>query len=68
MSSQPSASSTAEPIEDIKPRWAGTSAETCQKMIDHAKSRSPMVKFMLEKMEEVKYPTFLSATPSKDIA
>jgi len=52
-SSQPSASSSAEPMEDPNPKWAGTSAEYCQQMIDYAKNRSPMVKFMLEKMEEV---------------
>ncbi len=40
-------------MEDPKPKWAGTSAEHCQQMIDYAKNRSPMVKFMLEKMEEV---------------
>ena len=33
--------------------WTGTSAEHCQKMVDKATSRHPMVKFMLEKMDEV---------------
>ena len=44
-----------EPMEEPKPTWMGTSAEQCQHMIDHAKKRNPMVRFMIEKMEEVRF-------------
>ena len=45
---------STEPIEKPKPQWAGTSSEHCEKMVEYAKNRNPMVKFMLEKMDEVR--------------
>ena len=33
--------------------WQGTSAKQCREMVDYATSRSPMVKFMIDKMDEV---------------
>lgn len=32
--------------------FSGTTAEDCQKMVDYAKRREPMVKFMLDKLAE----------------
>jgi hypothetical protein len=44
-----------EPREQTeKPAWLGTSKEHCQEMVDRARNRDPMVKFMLQKMEEVR--------------
>lgn len=43
-----------EPAEAKRTPWVGTTAEHCQQMVDKATSRNPMVKFMLEKMEEVR--------------
>ena len=45
---------TAEPIEDQKPKWIGTSKDHCEKMVEHARSRNATVKFMTEKLEEVR--------------
>jgi len=45
---------SAEPMEKMQSQWVGTSAEHCQKMIDFAKNRSPMVKFMIDKLDEVR--------------
>lgn len=45
--------SATEPMEDHNKKWVGTTEENCKKMIERAKTRSPMVKFMIEKLEEV---------------
>lgn len=42
-----------EPAEG-KNQWLGTDAAHCKEMVDKATSRNPMVKFMLQKMEEVR--------------
>jgi len=34
-------------------KWAGVEFEQCQRMVEYAKRREPMVKFMLEKIKEV---------------
>jgi hypothetical protein len=46
----------AEPSQGAaaKPPWLGTTAQHCQEMVDRATSRNMMVKFMLEKMEQVR--------------
>jgi hypothetical protein len=49
------ASSSNEPVEGGTPKWIGTTSEHCQQMVDYAKNRSPMVKFMLEKMAEASF-------------
>ncbi|KAL4442397.1 hypothetical protein ABPG77_004981 [Micractinium sp. CCAP 211/92] len=40
-----------EPAEG-KAQWLGTDAARCKEMVDKATSRNPVVKFMLQKMEE----------------
>ena len=45
--------SSSEPMES---KWTGTSSDHCTQMIDYAKRRSPVVKFMLQKLEEVGIP------------
>ena len=51
---QPTGSSdsiaSSEPMEA---KWKGTTAENCSKMVEYAKLRNPMVKFMIDKLEEV---------------
>ena len=42
--------SSSEPMEA---KWKGTTAENCAKMVEYAKLRNPMVKFMIDKLEEV---------------
>ena len=60
MGTEPNVPSSSEPVEGAKQKWAGTTAEHCKEMIDYAKRRSPVVKFMIEKMEEVNCHWFLS--------
>lgn len=43
-----------EPAEG-KAQWLGTDAARCKEMVDKATSRNPVVKFMLQKMEEVRH-------------
>lgn len=43
-----------EPLEQPKPEWAGTTPQRVQQMVDHARRRDPTVKFMLDKLEEVR--------------
>lgn len=44
----------SEPVETAhKSKWIGVEFEECQRMVDYAKRREPMVKFMLEKIKEV---------------
>lgn len=44
----------SEPVETShKNKWIGVEFEECQRMVDYAKRREPMVKFMLEKIKEV---------------
>lgn len=53
---QPPAGAPQEPAEG-KAVWQGTSAEHAQQMVDKATQRNPMVKFMLDKMAEVRAAT-----------
>ncbi|PSC73865.1 mitochondrial inner membrane protease ATP23 [Micractinium conductrix] len=46
------AAAAGEPAEG-KTVWQGTSAKQCREMVDYATSRSPMVKFMIDKMDEI---------------
>jgi hypothetical protein len=39
-------------------QWTGTSREECQRMVDNSLKRDPVVRFMVEKMEEVQARTF----------
>ena len=34
-------------------QYSGQTTEDCRRMVDHALTRNPVVKFMLEKLEEV---------------
>ena len=38
-------------------KWKGTSKANCQALVDHALNRDPTVKFMYEKLAEVKFLT-----------
>lgn len=38
----------------MESKWKGTTLERAEQMVDRALSRNPMVKFMLQKMEEVR--------------
>src|SRR5687767_13780061 len=49
----PSAS-VAAAAKEASPKWIGTSEDHCQAMIDRATKRSPMVKFMIDKLAEVR--------------
>ena len=45
----------SEPIENnIESKWPGTTEENCRGMVAYARTRNPMVKFMIEKLEEVR--------------
>ena len=47
----------AEPAEGTvqppHPQWVGVAASDCEKMLQHALTRDPTVKFMVDKMKEV---------------
>lgn len=40
-------------VEEPERKPRGTSTEDCQRMVDRAISRDPVVKFLLEKLDEV---------------
>ena len=40
--------------EDVERKPRGISTEECQRMVDRAVNRDPVVKFMLEKLDEVR--------------
>lgn len=44
---------TPQPANDPKQQWLGVSHSDCNKMLQHALTRDPTVKFMVEKMKEV---------------
>lgn len=60
---QPPAGAPQEPAEG-KAVWQGTSAEHAQQMVDKATQRNPMVKFMLDKMAEVRRRRAPPAAPA----
>ena len=56
---QPGQQTQAQEPQEGRPsghQWLGTTAENCREMVDRASTRNPMVRFMLEKMEEVRVP------------
>lgn len=48
-------SSATEPQEAADSRWRGTTREHCEQMVERSIHRNPMVKFMLQKLEEVSW-------------
>ena len=42
-----------EPPQESHPQWVGVTQPDCQKMLQHALTRDPTVKFMVDKMKEV---------------
>lgn len=44
-----------EPAKQSKPQWLGVSHSDCNKMLQHALTRDPTVKFMVDKMKEVHF-------------
>lgn len=41
-------------VENVSLQEHGQSTQECRRMVDHALTRNPVVKFMLEKLEEVR--------------
>lgn len=44
---------SVEPPQEPHPQWVGVTQPDCQKMLQHALTRDPTVKFMVDKMKEV---------------
>ncbi len=54
----------AQEVSTERPQWLGTSAEQCQSMVDRATDRDLTVKFMLQRLEEVRLRFHRPFTPT----
>jgi hypothetical protein len=61
MSDKSPTSDLASSSEPMEAKWKGTTAENCAKMVEYAKLRNPMVKFMIDKLEEVGWIRLISS-------